>query len=211
MTLSREMQELAQHLLDEEALAGDTTKLAEPAVVRVSEKLRGALSVLVGADNYRFLLSRALTLARVEAPGLSAVQITADGSLRGVGEVDLADYRAEAAVLIGQLLGLFLTFLGVPLTLRLLQDVSSNLAVTTKSGIPKPFETILQEVEQLNRVSDRLESLADQHPSVEDALITISANIRNAATTLDVLVLIKDPSNKPQENESKEQSKHYLM
>lgn len=211
MTLSREMQELAQHLLDEEAVAGDTTRLQEPVVVRVSEKLRGALSVLVGADNYRFLLSRALTLARVEAPGLSAVQVMADGSLRGAGEVDLANYGAEAPVLIGQLLGLFLTFLGVPLTLRLLQDVSSNLAVTTRSGIAKPFETILQEVEQLNKVSERLESLADQHPSVEDALITISANIRNAATTLDVLLLIKDPSNKPQENESKEQSKHYLM
>jgi hypothetical protein len=47
---------------------------------------------------------------------------------------------------------------------------------------------ILHEVQQLQNVSDRLDSLADQHPQVSEALIGISGSIRNTATLLEVLV-----------------------
>jgi len=40
-------------------------------------------------------------------------------------------------------------------------------------------------------VSDRIESLAEQHPLVSEALITISANVRNTATLLEVLIATK--------------------
>jgi len=50
---------------------------------------------------------------------------------------------------------------------------------------------ILHEVQQLYNVSDRLDSLADQHPLVSDALISISGSVRNTATLLEVLVSIK--------------------
>jgi hypothetical protein len=50
---------------------------------------------------------------------------------------------------------------------------------------------ILHEVQQLNNVSDRLDSLAEQHPLVEEALLTISGSVRNTATLLGVLVAIK--------------------
>jgi hypothetical protein len=54
-----------------------------------------------------------------------------------------------------------------------------------------PFEAILREVEQLREVSDRLVILADQHPLVSEALMTISGSIRNNATVLGVLVATK--------------------
>ena len=50
---------------------------------------------------------------------------------------------------------------------------------------------IMDEVRQLYRVSDRLDALAEQHPLVSDALVTISGNVRNTATLLEVLVEIK--------------------
>ena len=61
---------------------------------------------------------------------------------------------------------------------------------------------ILHEIQQLYNVSDRLDSLAGQHPLVSEALITISGNIRNTATVLEVLVATRiaslsglDPAN----------------
>jgi len=52
---------------------------------------------------------------------------------------------------------------------------------------------ILQEAQQLHSVSDRLDSLAGQHPLVSEALITISGSVRNTATLLEVLVATKLP------------------
>jgi len=50
---------------------------------------------------------------------------------------------------------------------------------------------ILHGVHQLYNVSDRLDSLAGQHPLVSEALITISGSVRNTATLLEVLVATK--------------------
>ena len=52
-------------------------------------------------------------------------------------------------------------------------------------------KAVLYEVQQLYNVSDRLDTLADQHPLVSDALITISGSVRNTATLLEVLVAAK--------------------
>jgi hypothetical protein len=53
---------------------------------------------------------------------------------------------------------------------------------------------ILHEVQQLYNVSDRLDSLAEQHPFVTEALISISGSVRNTATLLEVLVAMKMPT-----------------
>jgi hypothetical protein len=55
-----------------------------------------------------------------------------------------------------------------------------------------PSTSILQEAQKLHDVSDRLDLLADQHPHVSDALITISGNVRSTATLLEVLVATKN-------------------
>jgi hypothetical protein len=56
-----------------------------------------------------------------------------------------------------------------------------------------PFQAILREVDQLNNVSTRLEGLAEQHPPLSEALITIAGNVRVTATGLGVLVATKGP------------------
>jgi hypothetical protein len=60
-------------------------------------------------------------------------------------------------------------------------------------GVRTGFELILNEVDQLNGVSARLEGLADQHPPFTEALMTVAGNIRNTATVLAVLVEVRSP------------------
>jgi hypothetical protein len=50
---------------------------------------------------------------------------------------------------------------------------------------------ILHEAQKLHEVSDRLDSLAEEHPHVSEALITISGNVRHTAALLKVLVVSK--------------------
>src|SRR5665213_1054914 len=122
-----EPRDLAQRLLTYEAVEDRNSEITESAAFRVCAKLRGPLITLAGVAGFRSLLSRALTLARAEAPTLSAVQIAADGSLQGLDElgpqVGKDQTAEEGAILIAQLIGLLLTFIGEGLTLRMVQDV----------------------------------------------------------------------------------------
>jgi hypothetical protein len=118
---------LAQRLLTYEAVAGKNSETTESAAFRVCAKLRRPLITLAGVAGFRSLLSRALALARTEAPGLSAVQVAADGSLQGLDQlepqIDKDQAREGGTILIAQLIGLLLTFIGEGLTLRMVQDV----------------------------------------------------------------------------------------
>ena len=53
------------------------------------------------------------------------------------------------------------------------------------------FEAILDEVDQLNAASDRIERLAEHHLPVSEALISIAGNVRASATVLAVLIATK--------------------
>jgi hypothetical protein len=123
---------MARRLLAYEAVAGETSVSTESASLRVYEKLRRPLCALAGIAGFRSLASRALTLARAEVPNLSAVQVTADGSLQGLGELspqsDTDHAEPGGAILIAQLLGLLRTFIGEALTLRLVQDMWPDAA-----------------------------------------------------------------------------------
>ena len=127
MMLPPQTRDLALRLLAYEKAAGKTSEPTEFAAFGVCERLRQPLITLAGVAGFRSLLSRALTLARAEAPSLSAVQVAADGSLKGLDDlepqIDKEQARDEGAILIAQLIGLLLTFIGEGLTLRLVQDV----------------------------------------------------------------------------------------
>jgi len=118
---------LARRLLTYEAAAGKNSEPSESEAFRVCEKLRRPLCSLAGVAGFRSLLSRALALARAEVPGLNVVQVSADGSLKGLNELgpqrDNGLTDEGGAILIAQLLGLLLTFIGEGLTLHLVQDV----------------------------------------------------------------------------------------
>jgi hypothetical protein len=123
---------MARRLLAYEAVTGEASVSTESASLRVYEKLRHPLCALAGVAGFQSLASRALTLARAEVPNLSAVQVTADGSLQGLGELspqsDTDHAEPGGVILIAQLLGLLRTFIGEALTLRLVRDVWPDAA-----------------------------------------------------------------------------------
>ena len=122
------MRDLAQRLLAYEAFADKTSDPANFATLRVYEKLRQGLGEFAGVAGFQSLASRALALARTEAPSLSAVRVTEDGSLQGLGEIENQfdmdnDQAGEGGItLIARLLGLLRIFLGEALTLSLLRN-----------------------------------------------------------------------------------------
>lgn len=54
-----------------------------------------------------------------------------------------------------------------------------------------PFQALLREAHQLKQICQRLELLAEEHPHLTDAVLTISGSIRNTAVLLEVLVATK--------------------
>ncbi|HZL31528.1 MAG TPA: hypothetical protein VFC54_10785 [Pseudolabrys sp.] len=99
----------------------------------VIEKLRPQLATLMGNIGFRALLSRTLALANPEFPWLRAVQVKAEGSLEGLDElgtqVDPDDVFEGCAVLLAQMLGLLVAFIGEDLTLRLVREVWPKLSL----------------------------------------------------------------------------------
>jgi hypothetical protein len=118
---------IAQQLLAYEAGADNPSEANTPAAFRVSEKLRRSISTLAGATGFRVLLSRALTLAKAQVPGLAAVQVKPDGSLEGLSELRGAQAPEAGALVIAQLLGLLGVLIGENLMLRLVVDVWPDL------------------------------------------------------------------------------------
>jgi len=221
--------DLARSLVASEAEASTTSLHTEPATVRVYEKLRRQLGSPVGVDGFHALASRALALAKSESPRLSAVQIAANGGLRGLGEAESQtdeDEDAESGIiLIAQLLGLFLTFLGEATTLRLIEDLRLQVDVRTESAATTPdttdsevdrlvmaaaFGDLLLEIDRLRSVSERIENLADNHPGMEQGLYSAAGNIRSIATVLDVFTLIRSKAGGPSEDAPYPQSNRYM-
>jgi hypothetical protein len=120
------LRQVAQRLLALEAAAGNTADAHASPTFRVCEKLRQSLSRFMGVAGFRSLLSRALALASDEVRWLKAVHVTADGSLEGLGELagqlSQNEIAQGGALLIAQLIGLLLTFIGEALTVRLVQE-----------------------------------------------------------------------------------------
>jgi len=221
--------DLALSLVASEADVSTTTLHTEPATVRVYERLRRQLGAPVGVDGFQALASRALALAKSQSPRLSTVQVTANGGLRGLGEVESqtdADDDGEAGIiLIAQLLGLFLTFLGEATTLRLIEDLRLQADARTQSAtstedsstsaadgpvMAAAFEDLLLEIDRLRSVGQRIEALADRHPGMEDGLVSVAVNIRSIATVLDVFTLIRSKAGGPQEEVPDLQTNRYM-
>ena len=68
-------------------------------------------------------MARALTLAKQESPVLGGWEVMSDGSLQGLN----GEASQSGVVLVAQLIGLMITFIGESLTLRLLHDIWVDL------------------------------------------------------------------------------------
>lgn len=105
------------------------------AAALVSDRLRVSLTRFAGAEGFASLQRRALARARMEVPALQGVTIGADGRLEGFDRLDAGagdrkggEGEMAAVAVTAHLLGLFVTFIGEPLTLRLLHEAWPELS-----------------------------------------------------------------------------------
>ena len=121
------MRHFAGRLIAYETRGNKSLEIQPPAVFPICERLRPHLATLMGDAGFRALLSRALALAGEQVRWLRAVHVKADGSLEGLeqlqAQLDSGEFIEGTVVLLAQLLGLLVTFIGEDLTLRLVQDV----------------------------------------------------------------------------------------
>jgi hypothetical protein len=92
---------------------------------------------------------------------------------------------------------------GGPHHLRISRRSSEVKSVHLESRYPgppgkftqMPAKAIQHEIDQLKGVSTRLDSLADQHPIMEDEIISIAGNVLSNAVLLEVLLATRtDPA-----------------
>jgi hypothetical protein len=126
------MRSIALRLISYETLSSDSSETPNTALFRVTDRLRPHLAMLMGNGGFRALLVRALVLAGAEVSWLRAVQVNADGTLEGLAtphaRLKPAEFREGRVVLLAQLLGLLVAFIGPSLTLRLVCEIWPQLA-----------------------------------------------------------------------------------
>lgn len=123
------MRDLARRLHAASQSAAESD--AQEAVL-VNENLRIALIQFAGADGFAALQRRALALASAEVPALRSAKVSADGRLEGLEQLATLPgsvASASAVALTAHLLGLLVTFIGEPLTLRLVRQAWPNLSL----------------------------------------------------------------------------------
>ena len=127
------MRDFAERLIAYETRGNKSSETKTPAACLVSEKLRPHLATLMGNLGFRSLLARALALATANIPWLRAVHVNADGSLEGLDKLEAhvgPDQIFEGCVvLLAQLLGLLVAFIGEELTLQLVRETWPKLSL----------------------------------------------------------------------------------
>jgi hypothetical protein len=119
-------QNLARQLLAG-APAGSGSSGDADRIARTCEKMRVSLTKFAGAPSYSSLLFRALAMAKRQAPALEGLWVESNGTLAGFQEIQQDLAAAEATrqagvVLVTELLGLLVMFVGEPLTLSLVRQ-----------------------------------------------------------------------------------------
>ena len=124
------MRSFAAHLMVHEARRSEPSEVASFHVV---DKLRPHLAALMGNGGFRALLARALVLAGAEVSWLRAVHVRVDGTLEGVeairAQLDPTEFLEGRIVLLAQLLGLLVAFIGPSLTSRLMGEIWPQVAL----------------------------------------------------------------------------------
>lgn len=129
------LRDFAERLIAYEMKGKNSADTKTPTAFLVSLKLRPSLATLMGSAGFHALLSRALALASAQVPWLRVVHVRADGSFEGLHPFGLqrdADQIVEGGVIVlAQLLGLLVAFIGEDLTLRLVREVWPKLSLNS--------------------------------------------------------------------------------
>ncbi len=125
------MRDFAARLIAHATRGTQSAGTNRPAVFQVVEALRPPLSTLMGDVGFNALLARALVLASPEVPWLRTVQVKPTETRAGLEKMAAQAAPAELAegrvVLVAQLLGLLVAFIGESLVQRLVREVWPDL------------------------------------------------------------------------------------
>src|SRR5471030_151336 len=122
------MLDLARRLLAIEAANPPEYDSSGGEASRVVEKLRISLLKFAGPEGFSALIRRALALAKEDVPALHDAKLGPDGSIEGIYDRGV---EATTAVTV-QLLSLLVTFIGEPLTLRLVKDAWPEASIEAR-------------------------------------------------------------------------------
>jgi hypothetical protein len=130
---TKHMRNIAKRLMANDGPRHSPAETKIPAPFDVCDQLRPTLATLTGNGGYRTLLGRALALAGKEVPWLLTIQVKPDGTLEGLAEhharLGTDEFFEGGVVLLAQLLGLLVAFIGANLTARLVREVWPKVSV----------------------------------------------------------------------------------
>lgn len=131
---SWQMRTIAHRLVASDLSECASVDLTSHRFFRATDKLRLHLSTLMGRGGVQALLTRALLRATAEVPWLTGVRVVAGGDLEGLTAAHETcspqDFSEGEVVLLAQLLGLLVAFIGPALTVRLINQLWPQLAFT---------------------------------------------------------------------------------
>jgi hypothetical protein len=128
------MRAIAKQLIAAESPASNAPEKDDAAAFPATDKLRPHLSTLMGRNGFQALLARALVLGTPEIAWLSAVRVVTSGELEGLSvaqaKFGAANISEGEIVVLAQLLGLLVAFIGPALTARLISQLWPHLSLT---------------------------------------------------------------------------------
>ena len=118
----------ADRLVADEMSRNASSTSKTPTAFVVIETLRQQFGALMGVAGFRALLSRTLLLATAEVSWLRGLNVSEEGSIQGLSELEAQANPEEIAdggiILLSRLLGLLMTLIGEDLTLVLLSNAN---------------------------------------------------------------------------------------
>lgn len=121
------MRAFAKRLIARETSGKASSETNLQAAFPVSDKLCSQLTTLIGSSGFQALLSRSLALASAELPWLRTVRVKVAGAFEGFDKIQPQPTPQEfiegREVLLAQLLGLLVTFIGPALTSRVVREI----------------------------------------------------------------------------------------
>jgi hypothetical protein len=125
------IEQLAAQLLALERPRAESANGQTDHLLQVFEKIRAPLVKLAGSAGFKVLLARAVALASRRDASLLHLRVEIDGALSGLDEVRRASNGSHSkdhawdhggAIILAELLGLLVSFVGESLTLTLVRE-----------------------------------------------------------------------------------------